>query len=26
LIETKLLPDQQRHMRTLDRLLGVETE
>ena len=26
LIETKLLPDQQRHMRTLDRLLGAETE
>jgi bacterioferritin (cytochrome b1) len=26
LIETKLLPDQQGHIRTLDRLLGAETE
>ena len=26
LIETKLLPDQQGHIHTLDRLLGEETE
>ena len=26
LIETKLLPDQQGHIRTLNRLLGAETE
>jgi len=26
LIETKLLPAQQEHIRTLDRLLAVETE
>jgi len=26
LIETKLLPAQQAHIRTLDRLLGAETD